>query len=196
MKESTNCISCNYTFSKGRGICGDWFCTERCRDWYDGGNTLFKDLTPPNYGGTYVIVAGPPDLEVGSIYTEDYRNPSANLTLRRLALSLDLPNKAVKKDCLEGRNGKIIVRKDGRNFWLEMHVSKRQVSALKSKLKFMYEEDGKFFMYRLPNDKESRMIREIVGMKKRPRIKAIILDKLKNNLPTPLETPGSCGKTP
>jgi hypothetical protein len=199
------CHSCGFTFSKGRGLCADWFCSARCREWYDNGGTTYKSPSKEPWkavaGGR--VVAGPPDIEVGSVYynknggiegtQNDFRKPSPNITLEQVAACLDLPSKAVKKHFLEGKNGKVVVRADGRNFYLVLDISKRQLSAFKTKLSFMYEEDGKFFLYRLPTANEAKAIRSAIGVKKKPAISPEILARLKNNLPTPLETPRSCG---
>lgn len=190
------CHSCGYTYSKGRGLCADWFCSERCLEWFNKGNPLYGSASTGK--GPYRIVAGPPDLKIGSVYSNDNRKPSPNITLEQLATCLDIPTKAIKKGGIQGKHGRVIVRSDGRNFWLDLQCSTRQLSAYKTKLRFMYNDDdkNKFFMYRLPSLKESKAIRDAIGLKKRPTLTPENLARLKNNLPTPLETPSSCGKTP
>jgi hypothetical protein len=36
------CWSCRYGFMKGKGLCNDWFCSEKCRDWYDNGDKTYN----------------------------------------------------------------------------------------------------------------------------------------------------------
>jgi hypothetical protein len=189
------CHSCGYKFSNGRGLCADWFCSERCRDWYDNGMPAHGSTTGT---GGYRVVAGPPGIEIGSVYcSEDRRKPNPNITLEQLLHCLEVSNTHLKKDYIEGKDGKVIVRQDGRNFWLDLTCSNRQLSSYKIKLRFMYNDDdkNKFFMYRLPTEKQAKAIRQALGLKKRPTFTPDIIARLKSNLPTPLETPRYWEKT-
>ena len=70
------CWSCGHTFVyRGRqGELNGNFCSMRCQDWYDDGNPTYEQqceherkLTGAALG-SFVVVAGPPELEVGPNY--------------------------------------------------------------------------------------------------------------------------------
>jgi predicted nucleic acid-binding Zn ribbon protein len=65
VRDTERCFICDYGFSRGRG--DGRFCSPRCRAWFDAGNDPAGSPDEFSLIG-WRVVAGPPDIEVGSDY--------------------------------------------------------------------------------------------------------------------------------
>jgi hypothetical protein len=62
----TKCFSCGFNMVyKGRR-----FCSSRCREWFDAGNPGYDQdwLRAKKDGAPFKVIAGPPGIEIGSIF--------------------------------------------------------------------------------------------------------------------------------
>jgi hypothetical protein len=69
----TSCFVCGFRFIKK----DDLFCSDRCRDWFDAGNAPVSSANNYDLTGWHVI-AGPPEVKIGSDYYENILGPSAD----------------------------------------------------------------------------------------------------------------------
>jgi hypothetical protein len=181
-----HCDSCGYGFTPGHGVrrdegaehqrgMADWFCSERCRVWFDNGE--------PNYKQQQEIVRKSVDWVYPHLESDLKKKSEAKKKLETLADCLDCSPKRIKDETIEGNRGSLHF--DGDTIKLTAHAhSKRKFSSLKKQLSFM-SHDGHTFdtdmgystrwsMPENPTPEQSKTIRKIVG--------------LKQSTPTPKET--------
>ncbi|MCP1751188.1 hypothetical protein [Bradyrhizobium elkanii] len=112
---------------------------------------------------------------------------SKGASLGQIADALEVSRRSIRNGCIQGKRGKIL--SDGS---IQLEVSPRQLSATRTKLAFMRERAGLFYLQHEPTEAEKPIIRKAVGLKKKPLLAEEILARLKNNLPSTDKTLSSC----
>jgi len=158
-----HCDSCGYGYTTGHGVANDWFCSERCREWFDRGE--------PNYYQQQQIAANAERIVFPSMRTKSDEKKK----LENLVDCLDCSLNRIKSDVIEGRRGRMRVD-DGKVTLIADHVTKRKLSSLKKQLSFMthdghqYETErgysGKWSMSDNPTPEQAKVIRKVVGLKR------------------------------
>jgi hypothetical protein len=187
-----HCWSCGHTYSEGRGVCADWFCSEHCRDWYDNGNPSYSTLRA-KAKKLWRVITGPPDVEIGSTYynenewiegtpNDKRKRNNMKIQLQELADGLDVSKRTLANGYIKGNHG--FISSDGTVWSIHIpNVSSRKWSATERKLSFMRIQGGLFTLDRMPTADEARLIRKVVGLKKKPDLSPELRQSLKQRLP-------------
>jgi hypothetical protein len=166
--EVVKCQSCGYGYTTGHGLFNDWFCSERCGDWFDKGWPDYRqqqEIARKSVGYIY------PHLEIKRMR----KKSEAKKSLESLADCLDCSPRRIKHDVIEGSRGR--VRADGdRTTLIADHVSRRKLSSLQKQLAFMQHDghefdaskgySGKWSMSNNPTLGQAAAIRKAVGLKR------------------------------
>jgi len=166
-----HCHSCGFSYTEGKGICNDWFCSERCREWFDKGE--------PSHAQQQDIVR----KSVDWVYPKKLKQRKERVVRKKsehkekledLSECLDCSPRRIKEDAIHGRRGKVHLNGD------RIHVtadakSKRKFSSLKKQLSFMdldghsFDTDtgyvGRWSMPETPTNEQAKAIRRVAGLK-------------------------------
>ena len=112
-------------------------------------------------------------------YCEKQSQTRDKAIIKALADALDISERTLEFDecddwCIPGQNGRI---SPGASAWFLMigADSMRHWSSIKTKLSFMEllkdgDDEGQFCLDRLPTPIEATILREVIGLKKRPAL--------------------------